>query len=166
MKVEKVSGFFDCKKYDKNKKRHDREMQPEGERVNISFGFDEENLPADFKEFAKLHEKTGKHYVSVKVFPKNCKAYSASSKVFDFPKNKDLDGNQFEMNIEYSIKHGTGTEMNGIYANRIQFLKRVDTAFEAVEDGVDDIFNSPITTQPKAVTQSQDSGVIDDGLPF
>ncbi len=168
MKVNNVSGYFNCRKYKKDVKRNEREMCGKDDRIDISLAFESvESMPADFVEFAKKSEKNEKFYVAVKAFPKNCKAYNAAAKQFEFPDNKHLDGGQFEMNIEYSIKHGTGTELNGVYANRIQFIKKVDEAFEAIEGGQDDIFNhGGSVVQQSGQSATVAAEVAETDLPF
>ena len=135
-----VNGFFDCREYKKGTKRSERKMVADGKRINLSVGFYENELTDGIREFARLHEKSGRWFASFKVFPKNCKAYTASAKEIIFPKNEQLDGYTFEVNIDFSVKHGTGTELNGLYANKIQFVKKVDNSFEAVSGATDDIF--------------------------
>lgn len=155
-KLNRVTGFFDCREYKKDTKRNDRKMVAEGGRINLSVGLQENELTDEIREFASLHEKSGKYFVKFKVFPKNCKAYSASAKETPFPTNERLDGCNFEVNIDFSVKHGSGTELNGLYANRIQFIKKIDNSFEAVEDGSDDIFGEKITPVQVATPATQE----------
>lgn len=93
-----------------------RAMAEAGNRINLSVGFEEADLTDEIKEFAHLHEKSGKYYINIKVFPKSCKIYTASAKQVEFPDFKLIDGGRFEVIIDYSIKHGTGTELNGFQA--------------------------------------------------
>ena len=90
------------------------------------------------KEFAHLHEKSGRYFINIKVFPKNCKIYTASARQVDFPDYKSIDGGRFEVIVDFTIKHGTGTELNGLYANAIQIIKRADNPFEPVDGASDD----------------------------
>lgn len=183
MKVTNVTGFFDCRVYKKDTKRAQRQMAKQGDRINISLAFDEAELPDEFKEFARTSEKNDRYYVAVKVFPANIKAFSASAQPIDFPTNEQLDGNSFAMNMECSIKHGTGTELNGVYANKIQFIKRTNNDFEAVEDGDDNLFGVNITPQhledvyapkvielakldPEKAEPAKATKKADNGLPF
>lgn len=158
-----VNGFFDCREYKKGTKRSERKMVADGARINLSVGFEENQLTDTIREFARFHEKSGKWFATFKVFPKNCKAYTASAKEINFPSNEQLDGFTFELNIDFSVKHGTGTELNGLYANKIQFVKKIDNSFDAVEDASDDIFGEPIHTQFGVAAPTQESA---SGLPF
>lgn len=154
-----VNGFFDCREYKKGTKRSERKMVADGTRVNLSVGFEENQLTDTIREFARLHEKSGRWFANFKVFPKNCKAYTASAKEIQFPKNEQIDGYTFELNIDFSVKHGTGTELNGLYANKIQFIKKVDNSFEVISGATDDIFGEKITTENNVPET-------DDVLPF
>ena len=155
MKVSRVQCFFDCRVYKKDTKRNQRPLSKNGDRINISIGCkeDDPNFNADFKEFARKHETSGLFYLSVKAFPNNLKTFNASAQSIAFPSNEILDGNSYILNMEYSVKHGTGTELNGIYANKIQFIKQVNNDFDAVEDGDDNVFGqkpaapSPLSTR-------------------
>ena len=145
MKAKNLTGFFDCRKYQKGVVRQQRALVATGERINFSVGFaNESEVPEEMREFATKSEKSGFFYVSVKIFPKNCKVYTPSAKIVEFPALEKIDGGKFEINLEYSVKHGTGTELNGIYANAIQVLRRADNPFD-VEDGDESMFEQPTT---------------------
>ena len=151
MKTKQVTGTFDCRVWKKDTPKAARAMVEAGNRINLSVGFEEADLTDEIKEFAHLHEKSGKYYINIKVFPKNCKIYTASAKQVEFPDFKLIDGGRFEVIIDYSIKHGTGTELNGLYANAIQIIRRADNPFEPVEGGSDDftagLQNAEIATE-------------------
>ena len=151
MKTKQVTGTFDCRVWKKDTPKAARAMVEAGNRINLSVGFEEADLTDEMKEFVHLHEKSGKYYINIKVFPKNCKIYTASAKQVEFPDFKLIDGGRFEVIIDYSIKHGTGTELNGLYANAIQIIRRADNPFEPVEGGSDDftagLQNAEIATE-------------------
>ena len=138
MKTKQVTGTFDCRVWKKDTPKAARAMVEAGNRINLSVGFDEADLTDEMKEFARLHEKSGKYYINVKVFPKSCKIYTASARQVDFPDYKSIDGGRFEVVIDFTIKHGTGTDLNGLYANAIQIIKRADNPFEPIDGGNDD----------------------------
>lgn len=167
-KAKNLTGFFDCRKYQKGVARQQRAMVAAGERINFSVGFQNENdVPDDMREFATKSEKSGLFYVSVKIFPKNCKVYTPSAKIVEFPELEKIDGGKFEINLEYSVKHGTGTELNGIYANAIQVLRRADNPFD-VEDGDESMFDEKRPTAAAAQTAERPAAVPAEGndLPF
>ena len=156
MKTKQVTGTFDCRVWKKDTPKAARQFVPQGERINLSVGFEEADLTDEMKEFAHLHEKSGKYYINIKVFPKSCKIYTASAKQVEFPDYKLIDGGRFEVIVDFTIKHGTGTELNGLYANAIQIIRRADNPFEPVEGGSDDftsgLQNAEIATDEEETT--------------
>lgn len=151
MKTKQVTGTFDCRVWKKDTPKAARAMVEAGNRINLSVGFEEADLTDEMKEFAHFSERVSRWYVNVKVFPKNCKIYTASAKQVEFPDFNLIDGGRFEVIIDYSIKHGTGTELNGLYANAIQIIRRADNPFEPVEGGSDNftagLQNAEIATE-------------------
>lgn len=141
MKLEKVIGYFDARVYKANTPRANRQMVEAGGRINFTTSFEEVDIPAEFREFAKLSEKSGKWFVTFKVFPKNCKLFTAAAKQINFPDYAKLDNGRFEVNLDVAIKHGSGTELNGLYVNAMQIVKRADVPFEVVDGGDSDVFN-------------------------
>ena len=159
MKTKQVTGTFDCRVWKKDTPKAARAMVEAGNRINLSVGFEEEDLTEDMDEFARLHEKSGKYFIQFKVYPKNCKIYTASAKQVEFPDFKLIDGGRFEVIVDYSIKHGTGTELNGLYANAIQIIRRADNPFEPVEGGSDDFTSGPQNAEIATDEETKD-------LPF
>lgn len=145
MKTGKVIGNFDCRVWKKDTPKAARQMVAQGERINLSVALDEADLTEELKEFARFHEKSGKWYANVKVFPKSCKVFTASTKQIDFPDYQKIDGGRFEVVVDFVVKHGTGTELNGLYANAIQIIKRADIPFEPIAGANDDFLagNTP-----------------------
>ena len=141
MKTRKVVGSFDCRVWKKDTPKQARQMVAQGERINLSVAFDEADLTDELKEFARFHEKSGKWFANIKVFPKSCKIFTASTKQIDFPDYQKIDGCRFEVVVDFVVKHGKEktTDLNGLYANAIQIIKRADVPFEPVV-GVSDDF--------------------------
>ena len=163
MKTKKVIGTFDCRIWKKDTPKAARAMVAQGNRVILSVGFEEADLTDEMKEFAHLHDKSGKYFINIKVFPKNCKIYTASARQVDFPDYKSIDGGRFEVVIDFTIKHSTGTELtefNGLYANAIQIIKRADNPFEPIDGGNDDFLAGE--TKPDFLTDDDKSN----NLPF
>ena len=155
-KLTNLTGFFDCRKYKKDVARASRVMCEKEERVNLIISLDESELTEEIKEFANLSEKSGRWFVTFKIFPKNCKIYTASAKQVNFPDFEKIDGGKFEINIDFSIKHGTGTELNGCYANAIQIIRRADIPFDVV-DGDDNFTTDTVPTPSAAVPTPSDT---------
>lgn len=171
MKTGKVIGMFDCRVFKKDTPRAKRNFVADGERINISVGFTDEELEEldELKEFAHYSEKSNKNYVTFKVFPKNCRLYNASATKVAWPDNEDIDGSRFEMIIDFSVKHGKPgtTELNGLYVNNLQVLKRADVPFEPVEGYNDDFISGADISKPVTVTETdeEEKAAVDD-LPF
>ena len=142
-----LTATFDCRQYKKDTPRNLRPMVEAGGRINLTTSMTEEEIPAELKEFARKSSKNERLYLTFKVFPKNCRIFTASARQVAFPENEVLDGGRFEIRIDYSIKHGTGTELNGCYANSIQIIKRADVPFDAIEGGDDDFMSvAPVSS--------------------
>lgn len=158
MKTKQVIGNFDCRVWKKDTPKAARAMVEAGNRINLSVGFEADELTNEAMEFAHVSEKTGKYYINIKVFPKNCKIFTASAKQVEFPEFTKIDGGRFEMIVDYTIKHGTGTELNGLYANAIQIIKRADNPFTPIAGGNDD-FTSGVQSAEITDEETED-------LPF
>lgn len=139
-RIENVEGYFDCRQYKANTPRSSRIMIENGGRIIFSVAFMDEELEQhpELKDFANKSEKSGLNFVGFKIFPKNCKLFTASAKQIEFPDNNLIDGGRFEANLVYSVKHGVGTELNGCYVNAMQIIRRADNPFDVVEDGNED----------------------------
>lgn len=164
-KLNNMTAAFNCRKFKPDTPWHKREMVAEGERIEFSVGLTKEELKQytaesyGFEDFANFSEKTGKYYVSFKVFPKNCKAYNSKAQQIAFPPYALLDGEYFLINFDYNVKHGDPKkfELNGCYVGGIQFVKPLNVSFEEVEGDdswlagtkVDNenIFDKPTPTQ-------------------
>lgn len=135
-------------------------MIENGGRISFSVPFTDEELEElqEIAEFAKKSEKSGLNYVSFKIFPKACRMYTASARQIQFPPNSVLDGGKFEVNLEFNIKHGVGTELNGCYVNAIQVIRKADNPFEAVE-GDDDWINNTPDANPFDVDEEKQKNV-------
>lgn len=160
MKLTNLTGYFDCRIYKKDVARASRQMQDKEGRINFTVAIDESDLNDEIREFANLSEKTGKYYLTFKIFPKNCKLYTAKAAQINFPDFKVIDGGKFDVNIDFSIKHGKGTELNGCYANAIQIIRRADSPFEAVDGGDENVFSENVKDTAPATAKE------DNDLPF
>jgi len=159
MKINNVTGYFDCRQFKANTPKSNRVMIENGGRITFTVPFTDEEIDEypEIKEFSKKSEKSGLNYVSFKIFPKVCRMYTAAAKQIEFPANSVLDGGKFEVNIEFNVKHGVGTELNGCYVNAIQVIRKADNPFDAVEGGNDDWINSQQQADPFDVSDDKRS---------
>lgn len=157
MKINNVTGYFDCRQFKANTPKSNRVMIENGGRITFTVPFTDEELEEypEIKEFAKKSEKSGLNYVSFKIFPKVCRMYTAAAKQIEFPANSVLDGGKFEVNLEFNVKHGVGTELNGCYVNAIQVIRKADNPFDAVEGGNEDWINSQQQADPFDVSDDK-----------
>lgn len=178
MQLNKIlTGTFDCRQYKKDTPRNSRPLVEDGGRINLTVGFDESEfslLDEEIKAFGRKSSKNERYYLTFKVFSKNCKLYTASAKQVEFPVNMAIDGARVDCKVEFSVKHGTGTELNGLYANAIQIIRRADNPFDAIEGGDDDFLNTAPEADPLAapvekiaIAEPMTEGKVDkNGLPF
>lgn len=167
MKLTNLTGYFDCRIYKKDVARASRQMQDKEGRINFTVSMSESDLNEEVKEFANFSDKTEKYYLTFKIFPKICKLYTAKATQINFPDFGVIDGGRFDVNIEFSIKHGTGTELNGCYANAIQIIRRADVPFEAVDEGDEgdeNVFSENVLKEDISTTHTQSKKT--DDLPF
>ena len=160
MKINNVTGYFDCRQFKANTPKSNRVMIENGGRITFTVPFTDEEIEEyqEIKEFAKKSEKSGLNYVSFKIFPKACRMYTAAAKQIEFPANSVLDGGKFEVNLEFNVKHGVGTKLNGCYVNAIQVIqviRKADNPFDVVEGGNDDWINSPQQADPFDVREDK-----------
>lgn len=159
MKINNVTGYFDCRQFKANTPKSNRVMIENGGRITFTVPFTDEEIEEyqEIKEFAKKSEKSGLNYVSFKIFPKACRMYTAAAKQIEFPANSVLDGGKFEVNLEFNVKHGVGTALNGCYVNAIQVIRKADNPFDVVEGGNDDWINSTQQADPFDVSDDKRS---------
>lgn len=136
MMIKNVTGFVDARQYKKGTPRSNRAIVDVNGRINLSVGFEEAEIPTEIKEFASLHEKSGKWFVTFKIFP-HAKWYNHKAQKIEKLSNEELDGMMLIVNLDFNIKHGTGTEPNGCYVNSIQIVRDASNPFEAVDGGND-----------------------------
>ena len=169
-KTGRVVGYFDCRVWKKDTPRSARKMAEQGNRINLSVGFDEAQLPEQIKDFATLSEKSGRLFVRFKVFPKNCRVCTASARQIDFPEYDKIDGLKFDVIIEYSTKYGAQgtTDLNGCYVNNLQIIRRADVPFSAIEGESDDFLSgAEYSTGDEFVQkESEQAESAKDDLPF
>lgn len=127
MLTPKISGIFDCRKYDQSgKKQHDqREMLADGDNVTFSTLFPANQVPDMFKkadgtldEFARpktskrereAAQKEGREAVNDVVNVKfkigsNCKWFDRFAKPCERPTNAELEANRYDVQMDFTKK--------------------------------------------------------------
>lgn len=147
MQTDKISGYFDVRKYDKRVERKDRKLIGETENISFCASFRVEELPAEFlingkpDEFVKLYSSRDEQRVaeadgrqpaadraSVKFkIGSGCHWFDKFGRATTKPLNEELDNNQFEVQIDYRRKAKNPADdkaASGYWVNAIMFRKR------------------------------------------
>lgn len=162
--TEKMTGWFDVRRYKEGKPKDQRQMLADDE--NITFTTTFRDCPEKLKEFAKEYaDKDGNQRwrVSFKI-GRRCGWFDREAKQVERPANVDLEGKRFEVRVQYNVvrpKNPNDTrEARGYWANAIQFQEVQENPFEAFapQAGVAGV------VEGKEMPPLQE--VADDGLPF
>lgn len=128
MITEKLSGFFDCRTYDKKTERQARKLKADSENVTFTATFAADELPEAFKndDFAKAYttnDGAARFAITFKV-GHNCRWFDKYGHACARPTNADLDGARYEVQIDYTRKAKTpGDDLapSGYWANAIMY---------------------------------------------
>lgn len=152
MQTEKITGFFDVRKYDKRVERKDRKILADTENITFSASFAVGNLPEIFKaggnpdEFVKLYssrdevraaEAEGRQPVADRASVKfkigaNARWFDKYGKATTKPSNEELDSNHYEVQIDFKRKAKNPDDdkaPSGYWVNAIMFRKQEDNPF-------------------------------------
>jgi len=161
IKAENLTGYFDVRTYNEKKPRDQWKIK--GEDEAIAFSATMSYLPEAFKEFAKEYtDKDGntRYRVTFKIGSR-CEWFDAKGKQVEKPKNEELDGDRYEVNIYYNTLHGEpGTKQaRGYWADAIQWHKVARVSFAPMAGIV------ASAEEPKAES-TNDTENTDGPLPF
>ena len=161
MLTPKMSGIFDCRKYDSTgKKQHDqREMMADTDNVTFSALFPKDAIPACFvvngepDEMLRLKatrkereaaEREGREAVPDAVAAKfkigaNCKWFNKYGQPCDRPTNEELESNRWNVQIDFTRKEkdeANPLKPSGYWVNAIMVAKVENNPFagQAFED--------------------------------
>lgn len=183
MLTPKISGIFDCRKYDQSgKKAHDqRELLADSENITFSTLFPADQVPEVFAPNGKLDEfarpKSSKRekenaehenrqpredVVSCKFkIGANCKWFDRFAKPMDRPTNAELEANRFNVQIDFTKKKKDPSKPlspSGYWVNAIMIAPIENNPFTgqafATEEVDDEPEPDPTPEEPK------------DNLPF
>lgn len=153
MKTEKISGYFDVRKYDKKVERKDRKLLAETDNITFNASFPINDLPAIFKqgdtpdEFVKLYasrdevraaEMEGRQPMADRASVKfkigsSAKWFNKYGKETTKPSNEELDGEHYEVQIDFKCKAKNPSDdkaPSGYWVNAIMFRKQNANPFE------------------------------------
>lgn len=152
MQTEKITGFFDVRKYDKKVEHKDRKLLADTENITFNTSFAIGSVPAMFlvngtpDEFVKPYasrdetrsaEAEGREVVADRVSVKfkigaNARWFDKYGKATTRPSNEELDGNHYEVQIDFKRKAKNPDDdkaPSGYWVNAIMFRKQEDNPF-------------------------------------
>lgn len=141
MRLDNVCGYFDCREFDERKAYADRKMKADSQQIAFNMTFAPDALPESVAEFAKEFErKDGSKAFAVKVkVGARCKFFSKENGVVKQvvrPTNEDLDGERWEVCLDFASLHGDATkkEASGYWANGILLVGTQSEMFADLSD--------------------------------
>lgn len=126
MRLDNVSGYFDCREFDARKAYEDRTLKADTQQIAFNMTFAPDALPESVAEFAKEFEHkdgTRAFAVRMKVGAK-CKFFrkeNGAVRQVNRPTNEELDGDRWEVCLDFNALHGDANkkEASGYWANGI-----------------------------------------------
>ena len=126
MRLDNVSGYFDCREFDARKAYADRMMKADTQQIAFSLTFSPDQLPEVVSEFAKESKyKDGTRYFKVRMkIGRKCE-FLRKEKGFvrriKRPTNEELDGKRWNVCLDFNDLHGDSDkkEARGYWLNGI-----------------------------------------------
>ena len=145
MRLDNVSGYFDCREFDARKAYADRTMKADTQQISFNMTFAPDKLPEVVSEFAKESEyKDGTRYFKVRMkIGRKCeflrKEYGAVRRI-KRPTNEELDGKRWNVCLDFNVLHGDSEkkEARGYWLNGILLQgTQSDLVADLNEDGAE-----------------------------
>ena len=153
MRLDNVSGYFDCREFDARKAYADRTMKADTQQIAFNMTFAPDKLPECVSEFAKEFERkdgTRGFAVRMKVGAK-CKFFrkeNGAVRQVNRPTNEELDSERWNVCLDFNALHGDSTKkeasgywLNGILLQGTQSDMFADLNEEGVEMQVGNLPN-------------------------
>ena len=126
MRLDNVSGYFDCREFDARKAYADRQMKADSQQIAFTITYAPDKLPEVVSEFAKESEyKDGTRYFKVRMkIGRKCE-FLRKEKGFvrriKRPTNEELDGKRWNVCLDFNALHGDSDkkEARGYWLNGI-----------------------------------------------
>ena len=115
MRLDNVSGYFDCREFDARKAYTDRTLKADTQQIAFNMNFAPDKLPEVVAEFAKEFERkdgTRGFAVRMKVGAK-CKFFrkeNGAVRQVNRPTNEELDGERWNVCLDFNAFHGDSTK--------------------------------------------------------
>ena len=126
MRLDNVSGYFDCREFDSRKAYADCQMKADTQQIAFNLTFAPDQLPEVVSEFAKESKhKDGTRYFKVRMkIGRKCE-FLRKEKGFvrriKRPTNEELDGKRWNVCLDFNALHGDSDkkEARGYWLNGI-----------------------------------------------
>lgn len=111
MRLDNVSGYFDCREFDARKAYADRTMKADTQQIAFSITFSPDQLPEVVSEFAKEYEyNDGTRYFKVRMkIGRKCEFLRKENGAvirIKRPSNEELDCKRWNVCLDFNVLHG------------------------------------------------------------
>ena len=111
MRLDNVSGYFDCREFDARKAYADRTMKADSQQIAFTLTYAPDQLPEVVAEFAKESEyKDGTRYFKVRMkIGRKCeflRKENGAVRRIKRPTNEELDGKRWNVCLDFNALHG------------------------------------------------------------
>ena len=154
MRLDNVSGYFDCREFDARKAYADRTLKADTQHISFNMTFATDKLPEVVSEFAKEFErKDGSNAFAVRMkVGGKCKFFrkeNGAVRQVNRPTNEELDGERWNVCLDFNALHGDGTKkeargywLNGILLQGTQSDMFADLNEEGAESNAEHLPNA------------------------
>ena len=145
MRLDNVSGYFDCREFDARKAYADRTMKADSQQIAFTLTYAPDQLPEVVSEFAKESEyKDGTRYFKVRMkIGKKCQFLRKENgfvRRIKRPTNEELDGERWNVCLDFNALHGDSNkkEARGYWLNGILLQGTQSDMFADMNDNATD----------------------------
>ena len=145
MRLDNVSGYFDCREFDARKAYADRTMKADSQQIAFTLTYAPDQLPEVVAEFAKESEyKDGTRYFKVRMkIGKKCQFLRKENgfvRRIKRPTNEELDGERWNVCLDFNALHGDSNkkEARGYWLNGILLQGTQSDMFADMNDNATD----------------------------
>ena len=154
MRLDNVSGYFDCREFDARKAYADRTMKADSQQIAFSITFTPDQLPEVVSEFAKESEyKDGTRYFKVRMkIGKKCQFLRKENgfvRRIKRPTNEELDGERWNVCLDFNALHGDSNkkEARGYWLNGILLQGTQSDMFADLNDNATDALKEHLPSE-------------------
>ena len=145
MRLDNVSGYFDCREFDARKAYADRTMKADTQNIAFTLTYAPDQLPEVVSEFAKESEyNDGTRYFKVRMkIGRKCEFLRKENgfvRRIKRPTNEELDGERWNVCLDFNALHGDSNkkEARGYWLNGILLQGTQSDMFADMNDNATD----------------------------